>query len=52
MCTAICVLPGTRVSDMKSDKELYRGQDVSVKGFATIDNVVLINVEVWVIAFG
>ena len=37
---------GTRVSDRASDKELYRGQDVSVKGFATIDNVVLINVEV------
>ena len=37
---------GTRVSDMASDKELYKGQDVSVKGFATIDNVVLINVEV------
>lgn len=34
------------MSDMQSDKELYRGQDVSVKGFATIDNVVLINVEV------
>ena len=31
---------------MASDKELYKGQDVSVKGFATIDNVVLINVEV------
>ena len=37
---------GTRVSDIKSDKDLYRGQDISVKGFATIDNVVLINVEV------
>lgn len=37
--------PGTIVSDLASDRALYKGKKVTVKGFATIDNVVLINVE-------
>lgn len=45
-----CMMPvacsGTVVSDIATDRELYKGKDVTVKGFATIDNVVLINVEV------
>jgi len=36
--------PGTCVSDLAKDQEVYQGK-VTVKGFATIDNVVLINVE-------
>ncbi|KAJ9533496.1 hypothetical protein QJQ45_026558 [Haematococcus lacustris] len=36
--------PGTRVSDLASDVEVYQGK-VTIKGFATIDNVTLINVE-------
>lgn len=36
---------GTRVSDLASDQEVYQGK-VTIKGFATIDQVTLINVEV------
>lgn len=36
--------PGTRISDYRNDAEAAEGQ--FVKGFATIDNVALINVEV------
>jgi aspartokinase/homoserine dehydrogenase 1 len=37
--------PGTRVSDLASDEEVYQGK-VTIKGFATIDQVTLISVEV------
>ncbi len=37
--------PGTRISDLSSDIEVYKGKN-TIKGFATIDNVTLINVEV------
>jgi len=36
--------PGTRVSDVGSDADYYRSK-VTVKGFATIDDVTLISVE-------
>jgi aspartokinase/homoserine dehydrogenase 1 len=36
---------GTIVSDLAADRALYKGKNITVKGFATIDNVVLINVE-------
>ncbi|PNW69854.1 hypothetical protein CHLRE_18g749447v5 [Chlamydomonas reinhardtii] len=36
--------PGTRISDVASDAEVYGGKN-TIKGFATIDNVTLINVE-------
>lgn len=35
---------GTRISDVASDAEVYGGKN-TIKGFATIDNVTLINVE-------
>ncbi|GLI70404.1 hypothetical protein VaNZ11_015124 [Volvox africanus] len=35
---------GTRISDVASDMEVYQGK-ATIKGFATIDNVTLINVE-------
>lgn len=35
---------GTRISDLTSDMEVYKGKN-TIKGFATIDNVTLINVE-------
>jgi hypothetical protein len=37
--------PGTRVSDLASDEEVYQGK-ITIKGFATIDQVTLISVEV------
>lgn len=41
--------PGTIVSSLEKDRERFQVQhrdlDVSVKGFATIDNVCLINIE-------
>lgn len=42
------VKTGTRVSDVRSDLEAYGGRDPTVKGFATIDNVSLISIEVCV----
>jgi hypothetical protein len=42
------VKTGTRVSDVRSDLEAYGGHDPTVKGFATIDNVSLISIEVCV----
>lgn len=41
----LCTSPGTRVSDLASDEEVYQGK-VTIKGFATIDQVTLISVEV------
>lgn len=34
------------MSDVRSDSEAYGGRDPTVKGFATIDNVSLISIEV------
>jgi len=38
---------GTEINDLQSNQDFYkgRGKDGSVKGFATIDNVVIINIE-------
>lgn len=41
---ALCCEIGTQVLDLESEKELNDGK-VTIKGFATIDDVCLINIE-------